>query len=752
MATAEELLTSSIESESETNELIINLETREITIPKSISNLGVESDDDVRTLHFKMDRYYDGVDLTNFDIRINYLNALGGGDIYNVETSTTSDDSIQFDWLVGRFALIYKGKVKFNVCMRLLDTDGVTSKREFNTAIASIDVLEGLEVSEQIVEKYGDLLAEWEARLFGVSGTVESDIKDICETYKAEIEAKGVSTLATIPDDYTTVSNTASQALRTRAVAIVESVEGTAISVSDTSDDYLRGLRVFGKTTQISTTGAQLFDSSVAFNNNNLNSIEITDDGYTITGVGGATYGYTFARYPLNIESVAGQMICMKVESITSTYDEVAIKLYTYTDGVSTSLLTLTSTTLSQTVEVPTDIDECYVYVYANISGTVLDADDTCVIKGLLVTYDENATWEPYTGGIASPTPEYPQNMNSLEEPVLDIYGKNLARRSSSYSYTTHGVSFVVESNSSECTINGTAESDFSNVLMLTETLPAGTYTLSVQGLNVNNTTHDRIYARRTDDDEVVVNYVKNDAPQTFELEKAGSLLINMVFKEDSVYENRVVKVQLEVGSEATDYEPYCPIQSVALSQTLPGIPVATGGNYTDENGQQWICDEVDFGRGVYVQRIKQATVEFNGSGTLTNGLFYAYTSTSDKVNSANVGILSTVASVVKTYSTYDTNMCYENTANVVFIGTATDTLDTITAKFGGSTLLYILATPIETALTETELLAFASAHSNCPNTVVLNDAGANMLLEYNADTQTYILNKLAELEAKLTT
>lgn len=47
-------------------------------------------------------------------------------------------------------------------------------------------------------------------------------------------------------------------------------------------------------------------------------------------------------------------------------------------------------------------------------------------------------------------------------------------------------------------------------------------------------------------------------------------------------------------------------MQSVSFSTPngLPGIPVSSGGNYTDSNGQQWICDEIDFGRGVYVQLI----------------------------------------------------------------------------------------------------------------------------------------------------
>ena len=44
----------------------------------------------------------------------------------------------------------------------------------------------------------------------------------------------------------------------------------------------------------------------------------------------------------------------------------------------------------------------------------------------------------------------------------------------------------------------------------------------------------------------------------------------------------------------------------------LCGIPVDTGGNYTDSAGQQWICDEIDFERGVFVQRVKKSDVPNN--------------------------------------------------------------------------------------------------------------------------------------------
>src|SRR5699024_4169333 len=56
--------------------------------------------------------------------------------------------------------------------------------------------------------------------------------------------------------------------------------------------------------------------------------------------------------------------------------------------------------------------------------------------------------------------------------------------------------------------------------------------------------------------------------------------------------------------------------QSMTISTPngLPGIPVDSDGNYTDAEGQQWICNEVDFARGVYVQRVKlfEVTRELN--------------------------------------------------------------------------------------------------------------------------------------------
>lgn len=67
----------------------------------------------------------------------------------------------------------------------------------------------------------------------------------------------------------------------------------------------------------------------------------------------------------------------------------------------------------------------------------------------------------------------------------------------------------------------------------------------------------------------------------------------------DTVAGDKVYDVQLEMGSKATSYEPYREqLLTLPTPNGLPGIPVTSGGNYTDENGQQWVCDEVDLERG----------------------------------------------------------------------------------------------------------------------------------------------------------
>lgn len=69
----------------------------------------------------------------------------------------------------------------------------------------------------------------------------------------------------------------------------------------------------------------------------------------------------------------------------------------------------------------------------------------------------------------------------------------------------------------------------------------------------------------------------------------------------------------------------------------LPGIPVASSGNYTDESGQQWVCDEVDLARGVYVQRVAKFKLTSSMNWTKAGNNVDRYFCTFARINTAGV-------------------------------------------------------------------------------------------------------------------
>lgn len=173
MATAKELLAAYTSDVDKT--LVISNDLRTIAIPNTVRNLGVESDDEVLRLHFKMPRYIGDIDLSAFSTRINYLNAEGEGDVYMVDDAVITEDTILFSWLVGPTATAYKGDTHFNVCMKIVNDEGYI-EREYNTTPAVLPVLKGLETDERALTMYSDILEQWKRDLFGIGDTVEARI------------------------------------------------------------------------------------------------------------------------------------------------------------------------------------------------------------------------------------------------------------------------------------------------------------------------------------------------------------------------------------------------------------------------------------------------------------------------------------------------------------------------------------------------------------------------------------------------
>ena len=187
---------------------------------------------------------------------------------------------------------------------------------------------------------------------------------------------------------------------------------------------------------------------------------------------------------------------------------------------------------------------------------------------------------------------------------------------------------------------------------------------------------------------------------------------------------------------------------NISTPNGLPGIPVSSGGNYTDANGQQWICDEIDFARGVYIQRILPVVPDKAKFGGVKDGETVFGGITTDRQIVVGSSVLATHLPAAKSYiaSSNQTVGVYAYSEwELRFRISGTNTTNEITEFIDNNSVEFycVLTIPIETPLPEEELAAFAALHTYKDSTTVSNDAGAWMELEYVMDSKKYIDSKL---------
>lgn len=160
----------------------IDPETRVITVPASEKLFGVANDGNTERKHFRCPKVVgDNIDLSTMHLYINYQNANGDKYPYLVEDVQTDGDYITFSWLIGPDVVAYKGQVKFIVCAK---GDGTIS--EWNTTLAEGTVLEGLEATDEVVERNPDIIEQILARLDSVTEIPQEKVSSAVEEYMAK--------------------------------------------------------------------------------------------------------------------------------------------------------------------------------------------------------------------------------------------------------------------------------------------------------------------------------------------------------------------------------------------------------------------------------------------------------------------------------------------------------------------------------------------------------------------------------------
>ena len=226
-------------------------------------------------------------------------------------------------------------------------------------------------------------------------------------------------------------------------------------------------------------------------------------------------------------------------------------------------------------------------YNYLIVNATKLE--DIQVEKG-----SEATSYEPYTGGIPSPSPDYPQEIKRVVNPVVKVCGKNLIPTNCGQNITA----LRYDAQYNRWAFDALKPVGMVNLRIIDpETahyfLSAGTYTITLVSFeNVENVTISAVNA----DWKTLASVTPGRPSKTFSVD--ANTIVGCCFVPKDVNATGYLQVQLELGTTATSYEPYTE-QSVQLPYTLNAIPVASGGNVTI-GGQQYIADRVVEKDGVF--------------------------------------------------------------------------------------------------------------------------------------------------------
>ena len=363
------------------------------------------------------------------------------------------------------------------------------------------------------------------------------------------------------------------------------------------------------------------------------------------------------------------------------------------------------------------------------------------------------SNYEPYTGGKPSPSPEYPQEIESVGdagEISVEVCGKNLIAGRKFYGNYSNGIAYIIKLDGDVVFPYKPSYATY-GICYAINALAGKKYTFSGYNLNDNASLRIAEYANLNDalDFANVIGYKFGGSADTFVTYTAKEngviiCLISGIWSSNNDLIHICTEselLQIELGSTATSYEPYKPAQTliVPTPNGLPGIPVSSGGNYTDEKGQQWVCDEVDFKKGVYVQRVAKETpkTSFNVKETVDVEGRYSFTGAFKNIykNGGNKCLIS--HGIYGNWGIEKNTWAITSTA-FIYSPAERTTVDKIKEKIlslinsdNPLTFLGQLGTPIEIPLTTEQLAKYKALRTYSPTTTVINDAGAGMSVGY---------------------
>lgn len=587
----------------------------------------------------------------------------------------------------------------------------------------------------------------------GDTGERGADGSGATEEQLAQIE-QNTNDITQLKSDLNELSNM-------KSGAIIQTASGESVVAQDSSADPLRGLRVFGKTEQVTTTGAQLFDITGSNVTQSMGMTTTINNDGSLTVNGTPTSQYSAAAYKTFTLDAGTYYVSGGENKSGCVYAQINVQksdgTHDYAINKSFTLENKQSVTL---------------YIQ---SGAHIDNINNYTIYPMINKGTTPLPYEPYTNG-PSPNPQYPQELASVGDDgdvEVGVYGGNLLDYNEWSNKTTcFPSSSTLEWKDNGATITAVTADAYTSYSASGDNVykipckPNTKYTLSWEW---SGNTQDSVYVFFNGVSGNNKNSLSSTKKLTFTTPEDTTFFTFRVgcyaAGTTSVYKN----VQINLGDVVLPFEPYHKQSLTALTPNgLLGIEVtdASLATYTDENGQMWCADEKDYERGVRVQRI------YNGSllEKIDKCQMADNTAYSDSIlrfDFTDAFGCKAVTPILSdrfryTFAHSDTNVGELRSKECISSHSALDKVSVFIDKGrltsvsvnglkawlqeNETNIQVVLAAPIETPLSEEEMAQYASLHTNYPVTTILNDSDAHMEVKYNADTKSYIDNKFAEM------
>lgn len=221
---------------------------------------------------------------------------------------------------------------------------------------------------------------------------------------------------------------------------------------------------------------------------------------------------------------------------------------------------------------------------------------------------------------------------------------------------------------------------------------------------------------------------------------------------------NETVRPMVNAGDTPLPWEPFKsrPELQISTPDGIPGIPVLSDENYTDSNGQKWVCDTLDLAQGIRLNRLKKASLANRPWAKSSNNRFYTQLHDASKNIGHCLVLCSCYQGTDAGHQLSDNNQIslYRDGGNTYpkenWLYIRDDTVSTpeeMQQKMNqlNAEIIYITADPTKTTLPQGVMEAYGKLHSNDPATTIMTDAGAGMKVKYIVDTKKYIDQKIAK-------